>query len=69
MDSSTEKYPVCPERNTAAAFRWFYQPLSVLAFLKGRPASRPSVAVPAPDEGLPARTPDRGLPARMPDRV
>jgi hypothetical protein len=40
MDSETEKYPVCPERNTPAAFRWFYQPASALAFLKGRLAPR-----------------------------
>jgi hypothetical protein len=50
MDSTTEKYPVCPNRNTTAAFRWFYQPLSVLALLKGRPTPRPAAAdlLPAP---------------------
>jgi hypothetical protein len=44
MDSDTEKYPVCPERNTAAAFRWFYQPASALAFLKARTTPRPPAA-------------------------
>mgnify|MGYP006212034965 CR=1 FL=1 len=33
MDGSDEKYAVCPERNTPAAFRWFYEPLNVLAYL------------------------------------
>lgn len=42
MDGGTEKYPVCPERNTAAAYRWFYQPASAIAFLK-RGAARPPV--------------------------
>jgi hypothetical protein len=46
MDSDTEKYPVCPDRNTAAAFRWFYQPASALAFLKARTAPRPAAPLP-----------------------
>jgi hypothetical protein len=60
MDSSTEKYPVCPERNTAAAFRWFYQPSSVLAFLKTRPAAGPATAAFAALQSMLARTWDRG---------
>ena len=60
MDSTTEKYPVCPERNTTAAFRWFYQPLSVLAFLKNRPAPRPAAAL-ASVQSMLARTWDRGM--------
>jgi hypothetical protein len=60
MDSSTEKYPVCPERNTTAAFRWFYQPLSVLAFLKSRGPARPAAATLAPVRSAPGRSLDRG---------
>jgi len=60
MDESTEKYPVCPDRNTPAAFRWFFQPLNVVAFLKGRPAARPAPGALAPARSVPARTPDRG---------
>jgi hypothetical protein len=57
MDSATEKYPVCRERNTAAAFRWFYQPAGAVAFLKSRPARPPLPAA------LPAqrRTEERAL--------
>jgi hypothetical protein len=48
MDNTSEKYPVCPNRNTAAALRRFFRPLGVLALLKVRalrlkrsPATRP----------------------------
>jgi hypothetical protein len=57
MDSTTEKYPVCPERNTTAAFRWFYEPLSALAYLKARPATATLAAV----QSMLARTWDRGM--------
>jgi hypothetical protein len=57
MESATEKYPVCPQRNTTAAFRWFYQPASAIAFLQGRPARRP---VPAALLARP-RTEERAL--------
>ena len=60
MDSSSEKYPVCRERNTPAAFRWFYQPLSVLAFLKGRSTPRPVAAILAQAQRAPGRRLDRG---------
>jgi hypothetical protein len=60
MDSTSEKYPVCPDRNTPAAFRWFYQPLSVLAFLKGRPTRLPAAAVLLPARHAPERMRDRG---------
>jgi hypothetical protein len=56
MDSATEKYPVCPERNTAAAFRWFYEPASALHFLKGRTPPRRAAAVPLPAAPAQART-------------
>jgi hypothetical protein len=58
-DDATEKYPVCPHRNTPAAFRWFYHPLSLPTFLKGRAPSRPAVAALAPEQGGRARTSDR----------
>jgi hypothetical protein len=54
-DSATEKYPVCPERNTPAAFRWFYQPLSVLTFLRPRSIPRPAAPGPASVQPAPAR--------------
>ena len=60
MDSATEKYPVCPERNTTAAFRWFYEPASALAFLKARTTPRRAVAAALPAEPVPERTPGRG---------
>ena len=60
MDSTSEKYPVCPERNTTAAFRWFYQPLSVLAYLKSRPAARPAAAALLPIQREARRALDRG---------
>ena len=64
MDSTSEnhaeKYAVCPERNTPAAFRWFYEPLNVLAYLKGRRTRRPAAADLPPARCAPLRTPDRG---------
>jgi hypothetical protein len=60
MDSSTEKYPVCPERNTTAAFRWFYEPASALAFLTARTTPRRAVAAPLPVERAPERRLGRG---------
>lgn len=42
MDGTSEKYPACPDRNTAAAFRWFYEPLDATAYLKVRKTRRPS---------------------------
>ena len=57
MDETTEKYPVCPQRNVAAAYRRFFQPLSAVELLKTRMTTpRPSAA------GLAARTPENPLP-------
>lgn len=38
MDSGAEMYPVCPHRNTTAAYRWFYQSQTALSYLKRRTA-------------------------------
>jgi hypothetical protein len=43
---SPEKYAVCPHRNSAAAFRWFYGSLSALVFVKGRSSPRPAYEIP-----------------------
>jgi hypothetical protein len=59
MDDTSEKYPVCPERNTPAAFRWFYQPLNVLAYLKARRSPRPDTAARVSAQPEPARLLDR----------
>ena len=63
MDSTTEKqeekYAVCPARNTPAAFRWFHEPLSVLAFLKGRRTPPPIAAALRPVPSVLVRTRDR----------
>jgi hypothetical protein len=59
MDGETEKYPVCPERNTAAAFRWFYQPLSARAYLKGQGTPRRAAADLLPAPRAPEHRPDR----------
>lgn len=58
-EKQEEKYPVCPERNTAAAFRWFYEPLSVLAFVKGRRTPPPIAAALRPVPCVLGRTRDR----------
>ena len=42
MDDTSEKYPVCLNRNTRAALRRFLQPLSFLALLKARRAAWPA---------------------------
>jgi hypothetical protein len=60
MESTTEKYPVCPDRNTSAAFRWFYEPLSAAAFLKARRSWRRAAEAPLPAQPEPARMLDRG---------
>ena len=60
MDESTERYPVCPDRNTPAAFRWFFQPLNLPAFLKGRPAARPSSSGFAASQTVSGRAPEGG---------
>lgn len=57
MESTTEKYPVCPERNTSAAFRWFYAPLSAVEFLKGR-RRRPAAEALAQARTVPPRALD-----------
>jgi hypothetical protein len=44
MEETTEKYPVCPERNTPAAYRWFFQPLSPVERLRARAIRRPAAA-------------------------
>jgi hypothetical protein len=59
MDESTEKYPVCPERNVAAAYRRFFQPLSAIELLKGRMTPRPAAADLLAATREPAHTPDR----------
>ena len=63
MDSTSEnhaeKYAVCPDRNTPAAFRWFYEPLNVLAYLKGRKTRRPAAAAPLSGRRARQRMPDR----------
>jgi hypothetical protein len=56
MDETTEKYPVCPQRNVAAAYRRFFQPLSAIELLKHRMSPRPSAA------GRAARAPENPLP-------
>jgi hypothetical protein len=44
MDGTSEKYLVCPHRNTTAAYRWFFEPVDALAFLKARTTPRPAAA-------------------------
>jgi hypothetical protein len=44
MDEPTEKYPVCPQRNVAAAYRRFFQPLSAVELLKARMTRQPAAA-------------------------
>jgi hypothetical protein len=60
MDDTTEKYPVCPHRNTTAAFRWFFQPAAGLDFLRARKTSRPAAAdlLAAPPQASPERRTD-----------
>jgi hypothetical protein len=58
MDDTSEKYPVCLNRNTRAALRRFLQPLSFFALLRTRRAPRPA-AVLAPVKSAPARGRDR----------
>lgn len=42
MDETTEKYPVCPQRNVAAAYRRFFQSPSAIELLKARMTPRPA---------------------------
>jgi hypothetical protein len=42
MSDTSEKYPVCLNRNTRAALRRFLQPLSFFALLKARRAPSPA---------------------------
>jgi hypothetical protein len=46
MNDTSEKYPVCLNRNTRAALRRFLQPLSFFALLKARAARPAGVLVP-----------------------
>lgn len=54
MDDTSEKYPVCLNRNTRAALRRFLQPLSFIALLKARRAPRPA-GILAPVKSTPTR--------------
>ena len=54
MDDTSEKYPVCLNRNTRAALRRFLQPLSFIALLKARRALRPAEIL-APVKSTPTR--------------
>ena len=58
MDHTSEKYPVCLNRNTRAALRRFLQPLSFFALLKTRKAPWPAAAL-APVKGVPAGARER----------
>jgi hypothetical protein len=58
MNDTSEKYPVCLNRNTRAALRRFLQPLSFFALLKARRPSRPA-AVLVPVKGIATRGRDR----------
>ena len=56
MNDTSEKYPVCLNRNTRAALRRFLQPLSFFALLKTRRAPRPAgILVPVKSIPTPGR--------------
>ena len=59
MVDTTEKYPVCPQRNVAAAYRRFFQPLSAIELLKARMTPRPAAATLLAATRASAHRPDR----------
>jgi hypothetical protein len=58
MSDTSEKYPVCLNRNTRAALRRFLQPLSFFALLKARRAPSPA-GVLVPVRSIPTDGRDR----------
>ena len=58
MNDTSEKYPVCLNRNTRAALRRFLQPLSFFALLKARRSPSPA-GVLVPVKNVPTGRRDR----------